>query len=183
MFTRTDMSPETREVMTAWSTTCTATWSRASPPARKKTPDEVRAIIDQGPFTATQALKAGLVDELRFEDEMWGELKDKLHSGDLIKVAAEKYLKVPPEIVGLEARAASRWWSARATSCAAASDDNGADESSLTSYGFDKLLRQVADDSTHQGRGRAHRFARRRGHRLRRDLARDEPAQQEEADW
>ena len=46
--------------------------------ARKKTPDQVRAIIDEGPFTATQALKAGLVDEIRFEDQMWGELKDKL---------------------------------------------------------------------------------------------------------
>ena len=46
----------------AWWTTCTATWWSASPRAGGKPPDEVRAIIDQGPFTATQALKAGLVD-------------------------------------------------------------------------------------------------------------------------
>ena len=47
----------------------------------------MRAIIDQGPFTATQALKAGLVDELRFEDQMWGELKTALKSGDPKKVS------------------------------------------------------------------------------------------------
>jgi protease-4 len=38
--------------------------------ARKKTPDEVRAIIDRGPFTAQQALDAGLVDFLGYEDEL-----------------------------------------------------------------------------------------------------------------
>jgi len=43
--------------------------------ARKKSPDEVRTIIDQGPFTAAQARQAGLVDDLRFEDQVWGELQ------------------------------------------------------------------------------------------------------------
>ena len=32
--------------------------------ARKKTPDEVRALIDQGPFLPEDALSAGLVDDL-----------------------------------------------------------------------------------------------------------------------
>jgi protease-4 len=38
--------------------------------ARQKTADEVRAIIDRGPFTARQALDAGLVDHLGYEDEL-----------------------------------------------------------------------------------------------------------------
>ena len=38
---------------------------------------EVRAIVDRGPFTASRALQEGLVDELRFEDQMWGELKQE----------------------------------------------------------------------------------------------------------
>src|SRR6202042_251115 len=79
MFTRSDMSPETREVMTSVVDDLYGNLLAKIAAARKKSPQEVEAIIDQGPFTATQALKAGLVDELRFEDQMWGELKESLH--------------------------------------------------------------------------------------------------------
>ncbi len=37
---------------------------------RKKSVEEVRALIDQGPFLAEQALKAGLVDALAYEDQL-----------------------------------------------------------------------------------------------------------------
>src|SRR5581483_5024441 len=77
MFTRTDMSPETREVTTSLVDNLYGNLVNRIAAARKKTPEQVRAIVDQGPFTAPQALAAGLVDELRYEDQMWGELKDK----------------------------------------------------------------------------------------------------------
>ena len=35
--------------------------------------------IDQGPFLAKQALADGLVDELRYEDQMFGELQQKVN--------------------------------------------------------------------------------------------------------
>ena len=73
---------------------------------RKKTPDEVRAIIDQGPFTAPQALKAGLVDELRFEDQMWGELKDRL-KGELSRVFDGQVLRGHRGIAGAAGARAS----------------------------------------------------------------------------
>jgi protease-4 len=38
--------------------------------ARKKSVEEVRMLIDQGPFLAEQALKAGLVDTLAYEDQL-----------------------------------------------------------------------------------------------------------------
>ncbi|HEY6360109.1 MAG TPA: signal peptide peptidase SppA [Vicinamibacterales bacterium] len=38
--------------------------------ARKKTPAEVRAIIDQGPFSPEDALRLGLVDDLAYEDQL-----------------------------------------------------------------------------------------------------------------
>src|SRR5262249_47458603 len=85
MFTRSDMSPETREVRTSVSDDLYGNLVAKIAAGRKKSPEDVRAIIDQGPFTATEALKAGLVDALRFEDQVWGELKDALKSGDLIK--------------------------------------------------------------------------------------------------
>src|SRR5215469_15020085 len=94
MFTRSDMSPETREVITGLVDDLYGNMVARIAAARKKTPEQVRAIIDQGPFTSAQALKAGLVDELRFEDQMWGELKDKL-GASFTRVAADKYSTVP----------------------------------------------------------------------------------------
>ena len=38
--------------------------------ARKKTEDEVRALIDQGPFVPEEALRHGLVDDLAYEDQL-----------------------------------------------------------------------------------------------------------------
>ena len=59
-------------------TTCTATWWRASPPGARNRRTTCARSSTAGPFTATEALQAGLVDALRFEDEMWGELQDRL---------------------------------------------------------------------------------------------------------
>ncbi|HEY2018044.1 MAG TPA: signal peptide peptidase SppA [Bryobacteraceae bacterium] len=148
MFTRSDMSPETREVMTSVVDDLYGNLVQHIAAARKKTPQEVQAIIDQGPFTANQALKAGLVDELRFEDQVWGELKDALKSGEPIKVASESYMKVPPESVGLQGKSRVAMVIGEGDIVRGGSDDNGADETNLTSAGFDKLLKQVAADST-----------------------------------
>jgi len=151
MFTRSDMSPETREVMNSVVGDLYAGLVEKIAAARKKSPQDVEAIIDQGPFTATQALKAGLVDELRFEDQLWGELKDSLHSGEPIKVPAERYAKVTAESVGLEGKSRVALVIGEGDIVRGASGDNGADESSLTSSGFDKLLQQVANDSAIKG--------------------------------
>ena len=45
---------------------------RAARPARKWSADDVKGVIDQGPFTATKALELGLVDKLAYEDEYKG---------------------------------------------------------------------------------------------------------------
>jgi len=148
MFTRTGMSPETREVMTSVVDDLYGNMVARIAAGRKKSPEEVRGIIDQGPFTAAQALKAGLVDELRFEDQMWGELKDRLHSGDPVKVSLEKYMKVPPETVGLEGKNHIALVIGEGDIVRGNASDDGSVESSLTAHGFSKLLRQVAGDST-----------------------------------
>jgi protease IV len=148
MFSRTDMSSETREVMSSVVDDLYGNMVAHIAAGRKKSPEEVRAIINQGPFTATQALKAGLVDELRFEDQMWGELKDRLHSGDPVKVSLDKYMKVPPETVGLEGKNHIALVIGEGDIVRGNSGDDGSVESSLTAHGFVKLLRQVAGDST-----------------------------------
>jgi protease-4 len=150
MFTRSDMSPETREVMTSLVTNLYGNLVDRIAAARKKTPDQVRAIIDQGPFTAQQALSAGLVDEVRFEDQMWGELGDKLGSHP-IKVAATQYALVSPDAAGLAGHSHIALIVGAGDIVRGGPGDDGSGESSLTSYGFNKLLREVGGDSTIRG--------------------------------
>jgi protease-4 len=150
MFTRSEMSPETREVIGSVVGDLYGNLVARVAAARKKSPEEVRAIIDRGPFTAKQALAAGLVDELRFEDQLWGELKDRVHSGELAKVAAGKYNKVPPESAHLAGKSRIAILAAQGDIVRGSAGDDGA-EDSLTSYGFDKLLRQVGSDSGIKG--------------------------------
>jgi len=150
MFTRSDMSPETREVTTALVDDLYGNLVIRIAAARKKSPDEVRALIDRGPFTARQALKAGLVDELRFEDQMWGELGQALKA-EPVKVSANTYTKVPLESVGLAGRSHIALVIGEGDIVRGDPSDNGADENSLTSYGFDKLLNQVANDPLVKG--------------------------------
>jgi protease IV len=140
------MSPETREVLNSVIDGLYGNLVSRIAAARKKSPDETRALIDNGPYTATDAQKAGLVDELRFEDQLWGELKDRLKA-EPAKVSFEKYAKTQPA-------------TGKSTIALVIGDgeitrgdpsDNGADERSLTSYGFNKVLKRVGNDSTVKG--------------------------------
>lgn len=147
MFTRADMSPETREVMSSVVDDLYGNLVARIAAARRKSPEEVRSIIDQGPFTATQAQKAGLVDALRFEDQVFGELRDRLRLGAINRIGVGRYLKVPPETVGLRGKSRVALVVGEGDILRGGPDDNGADETSLTSHGFNRLLRQVGNDS------------------------------------
>jgi protease-4 len=149
MFTRSDMSPETKEVMTPILDDLYGGLVARIAAGRKKSPDEVRAIIDQGPFTATQALKAGLVDSLQFEDEMWGGIKDRIKS-EPNKVSLDKYRKVTPESLGLAGKSRIALVVGQGDIVRGSSSDDGS-EDALTSYGFTRLLRQVRNDSGIKG--------------------------------
>jgi protease-4 len=147
MFTRTDMSPETREVIGALVDDLYGNMVNKIAAARKKTPEQVKAIIDQGPFTSSQALQAGLVDALRFEDQMWGELKDKT-GASLARMSAVKYNAVPD---GSAARSRIAVVVASGDIVRGSPSDDGAEQGMLTSFGFNKMLRQVGSDSNIRG--------------------------------
>ena len=152
MFTRTDMSPETREVMNSLVDNLYGNLVDRIAAARKKSPEEVRSIIDQGPFTATGARQAGLVDALRFEDQVYGELKSALHlQSEPVKVSLGKYLRVPSAAAGIQGKSRVAMIVGEGDIIRGSPDDNGADESSLTSYGFNKLLKEVEGDSSIKG--------------------------------
>jgi protease-4 len=150
MFTRADMSPETREVLNSVVDDLYGNLVARIAAARKKSPEEVRAIIDRGPFTATQALKAGLVDELRFEDEVWRAISVSLR-GAPKKVSIGAYASVPAASVGLQGKSRIALVVGEGDIVRGDSGDNGSGENTLTSYGFDKVLSRVANDSTIKG--------------------------------
>jgi protease IV len=150
MFTRSDMSPETREVMTGLVDDLYGNLVAHIAAGRKKTPEEVRDIIDRGPFTAPQALKAGLVDELAFEDQMWGAVKDRLKA-EPNKVSMDKYRKVTLESLGLQVKSRIALVVGEGEILRGSPGDDGSGETALTSYGFDKMLRQVRNDSAVKG--------------------------------
>ncbi len=54
--------------------------------ARRKPEDEVRALIDQGPFLPADALRLGLIDEVAYEDEL-DDLNDDLRHAEFIDAA------------------------------------------------------------------------------------------------
>ena len=66
---------------------------------RHKSEAEVRSLIDHGPFLPEDALKAGLIDELAYEDELVD--KVKLGSGKIHYVDMNDYRQVSPTSLGL----------------------------------------------------------------------------------
>lgn len=48
---------------------------------RKKTPEEIRELVDKGPFTADEAQKAGLVDGLVYRDQLKKQLEGTFPDG------------------------------------------------------------------------------------------------------
>jgi protease IV len=91
MFTRTSPTPETIQVNNEILDQFFSDAVSVIAEGRKKTPAEVRAAIDDGPFVGKEALNAGLVDGLLFEDEMWGKLNSSL--GNLTQVREKTYLR------------------------------------------------------------------------------------------
>jgi protease-4 len=88
-FLQEKMSPQNREQITAmlddnFDNEIVKAMIEARP-ARKWTPERVKAIIDQGPFTARKAHSLGLVDKLQYEDQFEASLK-KAAGGDDAKI-------------------------------------------------------------------------------------------------
>lgn len=151
-FTRTEMSPETREVTNSILDDLFGNLIHRIATARKKSPEEVRALIDKGPFLSTQARDAGLVDALRFEDQVFGELKTRLKVNEIKKLAMSRYMRVTPASLGLEgSRHRIAYLVGQGPITRGSPSDTGYGEQGITSEGFVKLLRRVAEDRNVQG--------------------------------
>lgn len=150
MFTRKDMSPETREVIDSVADGIYGNLVAKIAAARGKSPEQVRAIIDRGPFTASQAVAEGLADKLLFEDEMWAAVNQRL-GGNPKRISIGAYVKVPPASAGQPGKSRIALVVAAGDILRGSPADDGEGETSITSYGFNKVLKSVANDAGIKG--------------------------------
>jgi protease-4 len=148
MFTKTGSSPETREVMNQLLDQYFGNFVDTISAGRKKTPADVRALIDRGPFVGKEALDGGLVDALLFEDEMFTRLKEQAKLGDIKRVGERDYARasVPGQDRGT--RVALLVGQGDITR---GGTTEGPSDSGITVSGMVKLMRQVENDSTLKG--------------------------------
>jgi protease-4 len=146
MFTRTSMSPATAEMMNSILDDMYGQVVGTIASARGKTPDEVRGIIDNGPFLAEQALSAGLIDGLRYQDQVFGELDRGLKLGGIRKVSEADYLRVPPQSLGVGT-------GSRIAFIAAEGDimQTGSPADAITPAGMRHIFERVGSDSSIKG--------------------------------
>lgn len=104
-YTETEMTPETREVLTAVLDDLYNDFLARTGASRGKTPDEMAAIIDKGPFTASTAMKEGLLDGLKYEEQIKDELKDLLKLAEYKETDIRKYRSISPTSVGIKGEA------------------------------------------------------------------------------
>ncbi|HEY4088317.1 MAG TPA: signal peptide peptidase SppA [Bryobacteraceae bacterium] len=140
-FTRASMSPETKEVMNSLADGLYGDLLSAIAKGRNKDVNAVRALIDQGPFLAKQAKADGLVDELRYEDQVLGEMKAELHQGELKRISEKDYAAVTDASAGMAAQDQIAFVVAEGTI------ERGDDSDGLQSGDFDRMLERVGSDS------------------------------------
>ncbi len=100
-FTETAMTPETREVLTSVLDDLYNDFLTATGASRKKSREEMAALIDQGPFTATAAMKAGLIDGLKYEEQIKDEIKGELKLAEYNETSVRNYRDISPASLGL----------------------------------------------------------------------------------
>ena len=148
-FTRSSMSPETKEVMTSLVDNLFADLIDTISKSRGKSPETMRAVIDDGPFLAKQAKDNGLLDGLRYEDEVFGELKTTLHQTELKKTTEHEYLNVPDITTSAADRIAFVVGEGSITRGDPESSSSGSN--GLESEAFDKMIGRVANDNSIKG--------------------------------
>jgi protease-4 len=148
MFSETSMSPESREVLNSILDGLYSDILNAYARGRKRTPEEMRALVDAGPYIAKQAEAKGLVDALRYEDQVHGELKDRLKQDELKRFSFHDYVRSigAPGARGSKKRIAFVVGEG-AIARGQGTDAMGSDEG-FSSGAFIKMLRRVGSDSS-----------------------------------
>jgi protease IV len=148
ILTQTSMSPETREVLNAILDQFYGNLIATVAQDRKKQPDAVRALIDNGPFLARDAQSDGLIDALGYEDQAVAEMQNRLKQSALKRISSKAYAKATVASTAGGHRIALVVGQGMITQ---GSGNDTSDDQNFTETGFIKLLKQVENDSSIQG--------------------------------
>lgn len=146
VLTRDSMSPETREVLGQVLDQLYNDFCSTVGQGRHKSAEDVKALIDQGPFTADQAKANGLVDQLAYPDEVFGELQRRTAISKLNRLDIRTYFRAAP---GQGDRIALLVGDGDIVQ---GDSGNGfGDTTEIADRSFIKLVRQVREDSGVKG--------------------------------
>jgi protease-4 len=150
-FTRKEMSEAHREAVNSLLEDLYSRYVQAIAKARGKSPEEVRSIIDNAPYTAAQARDVGLIDGAVFRDEVEKELKAKLgykESEDLPIARGSEYRNVAPESLGLNKGEKIAIIYGTGNIGSGRSENSPSGEQSIGSDTMAKALKDAASDKT-----------------------------------
>ncbi len=147
MFTRTTPTPETLEVTNSILDQYFGNLIDTIASSRKKHAQDVRMLIDNGPFAGKEALQGGLVDELLYEDQVYGRLKEQIKT-DTSRINEQDYSKAPAGSGEASNKIAFIVGDGDITRGSTYDD---ASQTGITAISMVKLMRQVENDSSIKG--------------------------------
>ena len=103
-YTRKDMSEGQREVLNAVLDEYFGQYTTAVAASRKKSPEDVQALIDGAPYNAVQAKQVGLIDDALYREQVDEQLKNALgyKTDDKLRtIAGSSYRDIPSDSLGL----------------------------------------------------------------------------------
>ena len=103
-YTKKEMGEGQREVINALLDEYFGRFTNAIAESRKRSIEDVKKLVDDAPYNASQAKEFGLIDEAFYRDQVYEELKTKLGYGEgekLRTMRASEYREVPSDSLGL----------------------------------------------------------------------------------
>src|SRR5437879_4483076 len=149
MFTQKQMTDAHREFMNSLLDDLFGRFVEAIAKARNKSPEEVKALIDNAPYNAAQAKDAGLIDGALYRDEVEKELKKRLgyqDSDELHIAKAGDYRQISQESLGLNKGEKIAVVYAAGDIVSGKSEFGGSGETTIGSDSLVKTLEEARDD-------------------------------------
>jgi protease IV len=150
-FTKKEMTPAHREFINSLLDDLYGRYIDGIAKARSKTPDDMKALIDNAPYTAAQAKDAGLIDGTLYRDEVEKELKKRLgykESDELAIARAGDYRKITQESLGLNKGERVAVVYAAGDIVSGRSTFGGSGQETIGSDSLVKTLNDVRDDKS-----------------------------------
>ena len=150
-FTQKEMTPAHREFINSLLDDLYGRYVDGIAKARSKSPEDVKALIDNAPYSATQAKDAGLIDGALYRDDVEKELKKRLgykESDELAIARSGDYRQITQESLGLNKgeRIAVIYASGDITS--GKSTFSGSGQETIGSESLVKTINEARDDKT-----------------------------------